>query len=98
MSMKTSASLPSSCSSGAQIDLVAADRGLLRVALAPVGQSPSLAALHHLFDDPLDDAFDDPLGNERDTLRRRLRVELGRPLLGLLVVAEEARRQGLREF
>jgi hypothetical protein len=34
---------------------VAADRGLLRVALAAVGQSPALAALDNPFDHPLTD-------------------------------------------
>src|SRR5271166_1881756 len=75
---------------GPQIDLVATDRGLLRIALAPVRQPPALAALHHL--------FDDPLGDERCALRRRLRKDVGRPLLGLLVVAEEARGQWLRQL
>ena len=83
---------------GAQIDLVAADRGLLRVALAPVGQPAALAALHDAFDDPLDDPFDDALGDQRRALRRRLREQLGRAVLGLLVVAEQARGQGLRQF
>ena len=47
---------------GAQIDLVAADRGLLRVALAPVRQT---LALGPRTIDALDDPFDDPLGDER---------------------------------
>jgi hypothetical protein len=42
-----------------QIDLVASDRGLFRVAFAAVGQPPALAALHGMFDHPLNDAFDD---------------------------------------
>ena len=83
---------------GAQIDLVPADDGLLRVALAPVGQPSALAALHDAFDHPLDDAFDDPLGDQRGALRRRLREQFGRAVLGLLVVAKQARGQGLRQF
>ena len=83
---------------GAQIDLVAADRGLLRVAFAPVGQPSALAALHHALDHPLDEPFDDPLGDQRRALGRRLREQLGCAVLGLLVVAEQARGQGLREF
>ncbi len=86
---------------GAQIDLVAADRGLLRVALAPVREPPALAALHDPLDDPLDHPFDDALGDQRRALRRRLRVELARrrlEVLGLLVVAEQARGQRLRQL
>ena len=50
---------------GPEINLVAADDRLLRIALAAVGQPPAFAALHDLFDYPLDDAFDDPLGDQR---------------------------------
>jgi hypothetical protein len=82
---------------GAQIDLVAADRGLLRVALAPVGQPPPLAALDDLFDHPIDNAFNESLGDQRGAPRRRLREQLGRPLLGFLVVAKQARGQRLRQ-
>ena len=42
----------------------------------------AFAALHDLFDHPLDDPLDDPLGNQRRALRGRLRVQIGRPLLG----------------
>jgi hypothetical protein len=63
-----------------EIDLVAADDGLLRVALAAVRQPAALTALPDLFDHPLDDAFDDPLGDQRGALGRRLRKQLGRPL------------------
>jgi hypothetical protein len=57
-----------------------------------------LAALHDPFDHPLDDAFDDPLGDQRGALRRRLSEEIGRPFVVLLVAAEQARGQWLREF
>jgi hypothetical protein len=83
---------------GSEIDLVAADGGLLCVALASIGQPPALAALHGAFDHPLDDAFDDPLGDERGALGQRLREHVGRPLLGLPVVAQQHRRQRPREF
>ena len=62
---------------GPEIDLVAADDRFLRVALAAVGQPPALAALDHLFDHTLDD----PLGDERGALRRRLGEQFGHPLL-----------------
>jgi hypothetical protein len=51
---------------------------------------PALAALHDIFDHSLNHPFDDALGDERGALRRRLSEHVGRPLLGLLVVAEEA--------
>ena len=49
---------------GAQIDLVAADHGLLRVALAALRQAAALGARDDALDDPLDDA----LGDQRHAL------------------------------
>ncbi len=51
---------------GAQIDLVPADDGLLRIALAAVGQPLALAVTL----DPLDYALDDLLGDRGGALRR----------------------------
>ena len=79
---------------GAQIDLVAADDRLLRVALAAVGQTPPLALPHDALDHPFDDALDDPLGDERRAGGRRF----GKKFLGLLVVAQQARGQRLRQL
>ena len=56
---------------GVQIDLVAADAGLLDIALAAVGQ---LAAGAVAFDDPLDDAF---LGLGRRRGRGRAHRQVG---------------------
>jgi len=52
---------------GAQIDLVAADSGLLCIALAAVGQSPTVAALHDLIDARTFDLYDEAV---RDTIAR----------------------------
>src|SRR6185503_17887121 len=75
---------------GAEIDLVPADDGLLRVALAPLGQP--LAAARHF---PLDDAFHDPLGDDR-------RPGGGRHVHEVIVrgdvVAESHRRERLRKL
>ena len=72
---------------GPQIDLVAADDRLLRIALAALRQ-PFAARPHFA----LDDALHDPLGNDRRTSGRR---QVGKVVVGGNVVAQSYRRQRL---
>jgi hypothetical protein len=71
---------------------VAADHRLLRVALAVVGQPPAVAAAGGSFDNPLDAAFGNPLGDQRRARRRRFREKV----LGFVIAkkgeAERCRR------
>ena len=74
---------------GPQIDLMAADRGFLRVALAAIRQA---GARRRPFDHPFDDAF----GQDR-------RLHRGRGIGDFLqafqiVVIDQRRRQRLRQF
>ena len=71
---------------GAQIDLVAADRRLLRIALAAIRQAAALGALDH--------ALDDPLGHGNRLHGRGL----GHDLLGLLLILDELRGERLDEL
>ncbi len=57
---------------GAEIDLVAADDGLLRIALAAVGQALAFVAGA----DALDDLLHDPLGDDRRARGLRLRHQI----------------------
>ena len=81
---------------GAQIDLVAADHGLLGVALAPVRHALALAdhgdALHH----PLDDA----LGQGAGARRRGFFHERRDGVVGVLLVlvGDQLALQRLRQF
>jgi hypothetical protein len=75
---------------GAQIDLVAADHGLLGVALAAVGQLLALAR-----DDALDDALDD---SRRDARARRGLREAPRPSSSSSSSSDELRVERLREL
>ena len=76
---------------GAQVDLVAADDGLLGVALAPLGQAAALA--DGALDDPLDDPFGDHagarLGGCFDDGPRRVVV---------FVAVHQRRLEGLRQL
>ncbi len=78
---------------GAQIDLVAADHGLLRIALAPVGQPLALAQ----HGDALDHLFHDALGDARGARRRRLLQER-LDFLFFLLVGDELALQRLRQL
>src|SRR3546814_18949381 len=73
---------------GAQVDLVAADDGLLGVALAPLRQAPAPLG-------PLDDALDDALGDDLRALRLARRGDpLGQALLRLFVVGDAVEDAG----
>ena len=91
--MKISPSAPVVVLAGAQVDLVAADRRLLGVALAAAGQLLALARA-------LDDALDDALGGHRRARRHRLvGGELLGHLLGLVgVVGQQLRVERLAEL
>ena len=76
-----------------QIDLMAADRRLLNIALAPVGQLLALA--HHLMHHALDDA----LGDGRRARRRIGGDDLLGDFLRLVVgVGDELRGERLRQL
>ena len=78
---------------GAQEDRVAADLGLLRIALAAAGQLLLLAV------DPLDHALDDPLGDLRGTRRgRRGDQRLDHLVLVLLLVGDQRGVERLRQL
>ena len=77
---------------GVQIDLVAADDGLLGIALAAMGQAFALVAAH--LDHPLDDPFDDRL----DALHRRLGEERLDGILFLVLIGEELGRERLGQL
>ncbi len=80
---------------GAQIDLVAADHGLLGIALAAVGELLAFAnhrdALHHLLDHAL---------SERGGARRHRLLDEGRHglIVLLLVVGDELALERLRQL
>ena len=73
-----------------------ADDGLLRIALAPVGQALAVGPRPHA----LDHALDDALGDDRGALRLWLiRDERGQHfVLLLLLVGEELRVERLRQL
>ena len=78
---------------GAEIHLVPADDGLLRIALAAAGE---LLAPAHL---ALDDSLDDPLGERRGAGRGGLRDQrLQRLFLVLLLVGDERGVERLASF
>ena len=79
---------------GAQIDLVAADHGLLGVALAAVGQLLALAQHGDALDDLLDDLLGEPGGARR---RRTLDEGLDRVVL-VLLVGDELRVERLESL
>jgi hypothetical protein len=76
---------------GAQIDLVAADDGLLRIALAALGQLFAVAADDFLDDHLLDDLFGDDLG-------LFLRRAAGERLFGLFVILDQRAASGWLSF
>jgi hypothetical protein len=61
---------------GTQMNLVAADDRLLRIAVGAGGEPAAVAAPDDALDDPFDDSFDDPLGDERGARNRRLPEEV----------------------
>ncbi len=81
---------------GPQIDLVAADDRLLRVALAAVGQAAALDAGLDL-DDALDDPLHDALGDHGHALGERLVHEIRDRIL-VVGVVQQGRLQRLRQL
>ena len=79
---------------GAQVDLVAADNRLLGVTLAAIRHLFALAH-HH---DALDQALHDLFGKLRSARRHRLVVKRLDRVVFLVVVADQLRVQGLRQF
>src|SRR3546814_19816095 len=76
---------------GAQVDLVAADDGLLGVALAPLRQAPAALGA-------LDDALADALGDDLRALRLARRGHpLGQALLRLVVGGDAVEDAGRPE-
>ncbi len=79
---------------GSQINLVAADHGLLGVALAAVGHLLALA--HH--DDALDELLDHLLRDLRRSSRHRFVVEQLDRIVLVLIIADELRVERLGEL